>query len=195
MENSQKDYRVKIAIRNNRILSLIERTHPTIAAFARDHRIDYGYINALISMKKSATLETGEWRKIVLELAEAFGVEPEEMFTELQSAGVHRSTVIRHVNEEEILTLDEPDALKLLTQDDPDRTILGKEIAALVDLLPERWRFVVEHRYGLNGPDMTYGEIGEVMNLSVERVRQIDLQAMRRLRRFVRGEHAKVGRV
>jgi RNA polymerase primary sigma factor len=51
-----------------------------------------------------------------------------------------------------------------------------------LDALPERERDVVELRYGIGGRDpMTLEEIGRRLGLTRERVRQIELEALRRL--------------
>ena len=52
-----------------------------------------------------------------------------------------------------------------------------------VDTLPEREKEVVKLRYGMDGdPDpKSLEEIGRIMGLTRERVRQIEAQALRRL--------------
>lgn len=50
--------------------------------------------------------------------------------------------------------------------------------------LPERERFVLESRFGLDGRQpMTFEEIGRVFGVSRERARQIEQEALRKLRR------------
>jgi RNA polymerase primary sigma factor len=52
----------------------------------------------------------------------------------------------------------------------------------LTDGLGERERLVVRSRYGLGRPAKTLREVGEVLNLSAERVRQIEDHALAKLR-------------
>jgi RNA polymerase primary sigma factor len=55
---------------------------------------------------------------------------------------------------------------------------------ALRHLSPQE-RTVLAHRFGIaSGPPLTLKEIGEMMNISRERVRQIECQAKRRLRKL-----------
>jgi len=49
--------------------------------------------------------------------------------------------------------------------------------------LPDRDRRVVSLRFGLEGISFSLGEIGWLLRLSAERVRQIEARALRRLRR------------
>jgi len=59
-----------------------------------------------------------------------------------------------------------------------------RQVKAALDSLSERERFVLELRYGIvNAREHTLREISERMGLSRERVRQIEQQAMQRVRR------------
>lgn len=53
--------------------------------------------------------------------------------------------------------------------------------------LPERHRWVIERRFGLNGQDIaTLEELAEHLDVTRERVRQIQLEALQTLRRILR---------
>jgi RNA polymerase nonessential primary-like sigma factor len=60
---------------------------------------------------------------------------------------------------------------------------LGSQIDVWLNRLPEREREVVERRFGLHGfPSQTLAEVGRDLGVTRERVRQIQMQALRRLR-------------
>ena len=60
------------------------------------------------------------------------------------------------------------------------RTLVRREVA----LLSERQRVIILNRFGLDGrPAMTFQELGEMLGLSRERARQIEEEAIVRLRR------------
>ncbi|CAA9441174.1 MAG: RNA polymerase sigma factor RpoD [uncultured Rubrobacteraceae bacterium] len=64
---------------------------------------------------------------------------------------------------------------------------LQEHVRILLDSLPERERYVVERRYGLDGNECaTLEEIGAGINVTRERVRQIQASALRKLRAFAR---------
>ena len=64
---------------------------------------------------------------------------------------------------------------------------LQEHVLILLDSLPERERYVVERRYGLDGNECaTLEEIGAGINVTRERVRQIQASALRKLRAFAR---------
>jgi RNA polymerase nonessential primary-like sigma factor len=74
-------------------------------------------------------------------------------------------------------------------ENNPDPCVLladakiGKQIDHWIEQLPEREREVVERRFGLHGfPSQTLAEVGRDLGVTRERVRQIQMQALRRLR-------------
>lgn len=68
----------------------------------------------------------------------------------------------------------------------------GARIARWIAKLPERQRYVLERRYGLNDRGaQTLAEIAVELGLTRERVRQIQGEALKRLRLFVEQEGAQ----
>ena len=64
------------------------------------------------------------------------------------------------------------------------RKLLSEELQSALDSLDERRRLVLEMHYGLNGQAKhTLEEIGQHLGITRERVRQIELKAMRILRK------------
>ena len=60
---------------------------------------------------------------------------------------------------------------------------LGPQVDQWLEQLPEREREVIERRFGLHGTEkQTLNCVGEAMGITRERVRQIQIQALRRLR-------------
>ncbi len=70
--------------------------------------------------------------------------------------------------------------------------VLEKEIYDLLDKLPEKERKVIELRFGLRGNEpKTLREIGEILGVSRERVRQLETRALRKLRSLAMKRHLK----
>jgi RNA polymerase primary sigma factor len=64
-----------------------------------------------------------------------------------------------------------------------DRRTFEKVLSALEERLDDRERYILLHHYGLDGREaLTMSEIGKHIGLSRERVRQIEVMALRRLR-------------
>ncbi len=71
--------------------------------------------------------------------------------------------------------------------DDPVAAALSEEssevLCSLLDVLSDKERIIIGHRYGLNGEGkMTLREVGHELDLTRERVRQIELRALQKLR-------------
>lgn len=65
----------------------------------------------------------------------------------------------------------------------------GELLGHWLDLLPEQQRIVVEHRFGLHGKGRrTLEEVGQLLGVTRERVRQVQLAALTRLREISRRE-------
>jgi RNA polymerase primary sigma factor len=73
------------------------------------------------------------------------------------------------------------------SSDTPGTVMSGMETSQLgeaVDSLPERYRYVLVRRYGLDGKDpATLAELGDELEISREMVRQLQLKAVQVLRR------------
>ena len=117
------------------------------------------------------------------EVAEALGVEDGKMNSVLFSAGRHISMDAPLVEDEDSCLLD------LMTNQDSDVTdsaliseSMKEEIHRALDALPEREAEVIKMYFGINTPEMGLEEIGQHLNLSRERVRQIKEKALMLLR-------------
>ena len=104
---------------------------------------------------------------------------------------------------ERVASVDEPlgkDADKSLLESIPDESIIDPaqilqdddvkhHIDTWLDQLNEKQREVVERRFGLNGYDIaTLEEVGNEIGVTRERVRQIQIEALRRLREILENE-------
>ncbi|RLJ70998.1 RNA polymerase primary sigma factor [Hydrogenivirga caldilitoris] len=70
--------------------------------------------------------------------------------------------------------------------------VLEREIYDLLDKLPEKERRVIELRFGLKGNEpKTLREIGDILGVSRERVRQLETRALRKLRSLAMKRHLK----
>jgi RNA polymerase primary sigma factor len=85
------------------------------------------------------------------------------------------------------------EACDVLARGSPDGPLLDNEDTAVVrgrlERMPEREAEVLRYRFGIDGfPIMTLEEIGEIFDLTRERIRQIESQALERLRGMIGSE-------
>jgi RNA polymerase primary sigma factor len=68
-------------------------------------------------------------------------------------------------------------------EDAVDTTLRGEALTKILATLSPRERLVLEMRYGLNGePPRTLDDVGRALNVTRERVRQIENHTLKKLR-------------
>ena len=117
------------------------------------------------------------------EVADALGMEKSKVNAALLTSGKHISMNAPLIDDEDSCLLD------LLTNDDKgnaDSSLISdslkEEVHHALDLLPERESQVIRMYFGINTQELSLEEIGEKLNLSRERVRQIKEKALTLLR-------------
>ena len=128
-------------------------------------------------------LQENERRPSVEEIAEALHHEPDKVSGALLTAGRHISMDAPLVDDEDSCLLD------LLTNRDNTQTdstlvkeSLHEDVGMALSQLPKREAKVLRLFFGINCQERKLEEIGEIMHLSRERVRQIKEKALQLLR-------------
>ncbi len=138
-----------------------------------------------IGKTQAALMAELERRPSAEEIAEAMDVDPADVQTLLQvnEENISLSAIIDEEHEFHLSDKLEqnviPPADNILF-----RGALRKQVRQALSELDEKERKVILLRFGLTGEEpKTLKEIGEVMNLSRERIRQIEAQALKKLNR------------
>lgn len=117
------------------------------------------------------------------EIADALQLEPEKVKTALLSSGKHVSMDAPLVEDEDSCLLDlfsnrdESDTDALLVNES-----LATEIERAISQLPAREASIIRMFFGIQSPELSLEEIGQRLNLSRERVRQIKEKGLAILR-------------
>ncbi len=118
------------------------------------------------------------------ELSDETGIAPEKL-QRISTLATNRLSLNRPVVPDS-----ETEVVDLLTDaqvENPERSLIAedrqRELEELLERLPKRQRRIVEMHYGIGHNAMTLRQIGEVFNLSRERIRQIEAAAFDKLRR------------
>ena len=162
------DYRIKVGIRNARLLRAIEATgHRSVAAFAKAEEIDYQQLIALIGMRIAPITSDGSFSRIASAAMEALGALPQELWTTEQlTAELPRSTYERDVATDEVTAMIE-------------QMHAGEVIRLLGDCMSPREEKIIHKRLE---DDCTLEEVGVVEGVCAQRVRQIQAKAIRKMR-------------
>jgi len=80
----------------------------------------------------------------------------------------------------------------VLPEESVEREHLKSDVEAVIDTLPEKEARIVRLRYGIgHASDHTLEEVGRVFGLTRERIRQIETQALLKLRQRHRSAHLR----
>jgi RNA polymerase sigma factor (sigma-70 family) len=175
------DYRVKITIRNERILKLIEdQGYVSVRKFCEAQKIEYQRTTELISGKLKPVKDNGELCYICSQLLKALGAEFEDCFTPRQMKGFNKRSFEIKVKEESLKALINPTVnqeMKMIEQDAKNNIRYAIEMG-----LSPREAAMVKMRFGFDdGHEQTLEQISQTFNLSRERVRQIITKAKRKM--------------
>lgn len=189
-------YRIHARIKNNRLWSALREAFPdalTQTAMAERVGITNSLLGDLLNLRTwpgakerhnrwgSRWWPDSPWTEAARRIADAVGSTPEYLF----DAGLYGQPA-RPIE----IAIDRPALVAsglLQLPPAPDDCVEQQEIARAIQealgTLSPREQTVLIHRRGLNGePEKSLEEIGELLSVTYERVRQIEAKAMRKLR-------------
>ena len=177
------DYRVRISIRNERLLSAIEEAgYRSSRQFCIANALDYIRVGQLIrGVIKPLYEKTGKVTKLCGNVMEILGKNLEECFTDRQLQGFKKSSYQIKIDEKELKQLvseHKNEGYSLLESE------LDRKITQVLSIrLTPREEKIVRLYYGIGSETtpQTYEEIGLLYQVTRERVKQICDRAIRKL--------------
>ncbi len=175
-----KDFRLKISVSNDRLLTLIEEKFGSQAEMSRKTGINASKISALVTMRDAPTSSNG-WTRQAEDIASALGVFPSEVWPEhMESVRLSTRTAelsldvndIGHITGERNL-----DVLMLSDLVEKGRQGLSKRESAFLD-----WLLTY-------GYDATFDEKAKALGVSRERARQVEVVIMRKMQKKLEKAH------
>ncbi len=120
------------------------------------------------------------------EIAEELDMDPEDVEDILRVARIHLSLESPINRDEEDATfLDFMESTTPSAEEEALKASLAAEVRRLLKQLTPREEFIIRRRFGIDGEGpMTLEEIGKILGVSRERVRQIEARALQKLRRL-----------
>ena len=171
------DYRVRVNIRNNRLLKAMEAKGFTSASkFERSYGLrNYSMINLVNGTIPPLTRE-GKIRPLVKEILEILGISIEQAFTEKQLEGFKKNSFTFEAKESQLI--------KIAEMKRPlEISLMEKDIKTLIDTyiysLPETHRKVIR---GIIYENRTLEDLAKELKVSRERIRQIYKRGIHKLR-------------
>jgi RNA polymerase sigma factor (sigma-70 family) len=188
------EYRIKVTVRNNLLLSAIENAgyagHGGLSRFAAAAGLHQNVVSSMLSMRQLPIGNEGEFSIAAKAIMETLGAAPTDLWTDRQlNTRLVRNTGQFTVTESALQAVLE-DHQEAMALPDPhaaaeEKSIAG-EVANILDTtksLTAREAKVLRLRYGIGGcEEHTMQQIADIYGLSLERIRQIEAKALRKLR-------------
>lgn len=177
-----KDYRIKITIRNDRLLNAIENKNiPSVRQFCKLYQLDYNRVVQIISGKVKPLNDLGRPIGLVEQIIDILDISLEDAFTERQLKGFAKTNYEISVAEKELKQLVNP--VKNQEQKVIEKDVRLKILEAFSKRLGPREEKLIRLRYGFGGEkEHTQHEIAEIFKISHARVGQILAKAERKLK-------------
>jgi RNA polymerase sigma factor (sigma-70 family) len=187
-----KEFELTFRLRNNLLKQKrLEHGFKTLYEAAEAigvNKVNYSRFEALRDSAKSS--KTGSWKPTAIKIAQYYGCTPEELWPNVVLS-ITQPELVKQIGAEEVAVLAGMRALAELPPK-PDELLMEvrdtEKLRACLEELGKtrsgrRKRKVLELRFGITGIEpRTFAEIGEELGRSVERVRQIYLDAVKELR-------------
>lgn len=194
------DYRVNVKVTNARIRRAMEAAgYDSVIKLCDDHGMDYGPVYELLNMKKSPVDRHYQWRGIVLKLADALNVLPDDLFSENQKTfTLKTNSGKKDVTENEVMKLVADVAWNERITDQQEnagfRMIADEQADKILEdtfmILNERQKFIVKALSGmLDGTPWTAEQIAEKLDISIARVFKVHNDALYKMRHSKNGPH------
>ena len=136
-------------------------------------------------------------KKAIVKLSVQKGSEPtDEELSDYLKIDVKKVKSIKRAMIKEPVSLDTPVAQDLCLEDyisddenklpeiSTEKEFLNKDIISILDILNQKERFIILNRFGLGErKTKTLEELGKILGFSKERIRQIENEALKKLRR------------
>jgi len=177
-----EDYRVKITIRNERLLAAMEGMgYKSVAEFSRNQGLNGIKVREIINGTITPLDKEGIPRELTKEVLEILNLTIEKAFTETQLKGFKKHTFEIKVEEEKLLQIINPaknQEIKLIEQDVKDK--LSEIFSKYLTLREEK---VLRMHYGIGlDTDHSLEEVSECLKVSNSRAGQIEAKALRKLK-------------
>jgi DNA-binding CsgD family transcriptional regulator len=177
--SGRKDYRVTVKVRNNKILTAAERVGLSIPKVAKAAGVSYPALNDLVNMTASPFTRDGKVRPLVDDVCAALGVPFDELFSDAQREALTTNKSEVEVDAEQVYLLMGQHATHQQIEHDDG---LGCALLEAVETLTEMEQEVINSRFGIDGPEQSRQQIADRFGVSMERIRQLEQRAMRKLR-------------
>lgn len=176
-----KDYRVTVKVRNNRILRAIESVGGTAGGkWCEANGLQYKSVNDLINLHASPLAASGSLSSTAEKLCDVLGKLPEELWSNEQLYPLEKNFSELEMSHEQVVAmLPDEQRFYLMDTSEMERNQTKKLIDKALATLPAREAKVLRMRFE---DDLTLAECATQLGVTTERVRQIEIRGLRKMR-------------
>lgn len=187
--NEHKDYRVTVRIRNNNILKLIEDKGLPQYKVASEIGISYVTLIRYINMAESPLDVKNSIKESAQKICSYFGKSLDEVWSLEQLTPIESNTRELEYSYHELTRLENVSDPILSLENDQ----LKENIDFTLDtkLRPVESK-ILKLRFGFEGDPLSLAQVGDMLGVSRERVRQIEAKAIRKLKHPTRLNRVRV---
>ena len=167
-----KDFNIKVTVRNGRLLNAIRKRYESVADLARQMGRSPNNINPLVTMTVKPINEKG-WTDLALDVAAMVGEDPEDLWPKYM-----REIKLKRATAEVSMDLD---SVKQIMADGSSEKSLSQisAIKKLSENLTSREERILQLRWI---EDHTLEECGKIFGVSKERIRHIEAKVFRKMK-------------
>jgi RNA polymerase sigma factor (sigma-70 family) len=197
MTDEVNPYLVKISIRNNLIIKAIHKAgYRNVSQFCEQNGMGKTQLTSLISLKTPPLTQDGEFRDSAKALMGHLCALPTDLWTTEQlTMELRRNTSTKEVDLNAMvaaLGMNTEEALQLIAPSTPDEDLEEKEktelVGEMLDTLTPREARVLRMRFGIGCAEHTLEEAGKKLRVTKERIRQMEMKALRKMQHPSRSE-------
>jgi RNA polymerase sigma factor (sigma-70 family) len=172
----EKDYKIILKIKNNRLLSLIKKAgYSSITDFCRAAGIQSVTVYSLINFKKSPINQTtGKWTRVAIKISNFLEELPDYVFPEHMRRALNNHSE-RDLSHGQMLFM-----AKEISQQSENVVLKKHLLGQLSACLTERESQLIRERFY---EEKTLEQCGVTLGVSRDRARQIEAKALRKLRK------------
>ena len=188
-EGVVKDYRVTVRVRNNNILKMIEGKGISGTKVAKDIGMSYAALSRYIQLRDSPIDAKGAVKLTAQKLCDYFGMLVEEVWSLEQLTPIECNSREVEFSYQELTRLENISDPVLSLENDQLKEVID---FTLITKLTPREAKILKLRFGFEGDPLTLEQVGDMLGIGRERVRQIEAKALRKLRHPTRLNRVRV---
>lgn len=188
VQELSKPLRLIVRVKNNRLFNARKALGLSQKALGKASgvRCINQYENLAQSPINHTKLHANQWCDTALKLAAFLKMLPEDLWPETVRA-IEKTHFEREISERDMVEIGDREIARLEAPPTPEAIAAEQEleddVAAAIESLPPRLANIIRWRFGMGEPyALNLEEVGERLDLSRERVRQLEARAIQMLR-------------